>query len=179
MQVVYELSNESKFLNQYYQLREECYRVDLKLSEFNGSEEAQDRAGHILIARRGDRCIGGARICNASSLLDAIPELQLPSANCCVWERFCLDSEVRSTELARDFCAKLIEYSRIFGFEHAVMLSSFRNARFYRLLHSALGLEFTIGRKIQGITAPQFTGLEHYLSYSTLQPENCLEAMAA
>ena len=176
MQVVYELSNEPKFLNQYYRLREECYRVDLKLSEFNGSEEAQDRTGRILIVRRGDRLIGGARICNASSLLDAIPELQLPYGNCCVWERFCLDSEVRSTELARDFCAKLIEY---FGFEYAVMLSSFRNARFYRLLHSALGVEFTIGGKLQGVAASQFAGLEHYLSYSTLQPEHRSQRIAA
>ena len=179
MQVIYELSNEPKFLNQYYQLREKCYRVDLKLAKFNGAEEQQDLTGNILIARRGERCIGGARIHNASSLLDAIPELQLPSENSCVWERFCLDPEIRSTALARDFCAKLIEYSRGFGFEHAVILSSLRNARFYRQCHSALGVPFTIAKKLHGAEPEQFAGLEHYLSFSTLQSQSQFLRMAA
>ena len=179
MQVIYELSSEPKYLNQYYALREKCYRVDLKLATFDGSEEQQDRTGHILIARRGETCIGGARIHNAASLLDTIPELELPSENSCVWERFCVDPKIRSTELARDFCSQLITHSRRLGFEYAVTLSSLLNARAYRQWHSALGVEFTISKKLHGIAAPQFAGLEHYLSFSTLQPENQMLQMAA
>jgi GNAT superfamily N-acetyltransferase len=179
MQVIYELSSEPKYLNQYYELREKCYRVDLKLAAFNGAEEQRDRTGQILIARQGEKCIGGARISDAASLLDALPGLQLPSDNSCVWERFCLDPTIRSTALAKDFLAKLIEYSRDFGFEHAVLLSSLRNARFYRLCHSALGVEFTIASKLHAAEPEQFAGLEHYLSFSTLQPDNQMLQMAA
>jgi hypothetical protein len=179
MQVIYELSSEPKYLNQYYELREKCYRVDLKLAAFNGAEEQRDRTGQILIARQGEKCIGGVRISNASALLDVFPELQLPSENSCVWERLCLDPTIRSTALAKDFCAELIEYSRVIGFEHAVLLSSLRNARFYRLCHSALGVEFTIARKLHAAEPEQFGGLEHYLSYSRLQPENEMLQMAA
>ena len=111
MQVVYELSNEPKFLNQYYRLREECYRVDLKLSEFNGSEEAQDRTGRILIVRRGDRLIGGARICNASSLLDAagaagtncgaLTASRASASSCTLGSRLFKTSWARSTTMPR------------------------------------------------------------------------------
>ena len=46
-------------------------------------------------------------------------ELDLAEDDCCMWERFVVDPAVRTIQLIRDFCAKLIESSRYFGYQYA------------------------------------------------------------
>ena len=53
-------------LEQYYDLREKCFRKELGLPDFDGGEDERDLQGEIVIARQGDRCVGGARIANGS-----------------------------------------------------------------------------------------------------------------
>lgn len=71
--------------------------------------------------------------------------------------------------LARDFCAQLIEHSLRLRYRRALVLSSLRNARFYRRCHSALGVGFEIGCALPEPAGGKFSGLEHYLSVSRLQ----------
>lgn len=168
MSITFEICRDPRLLDQYYQLRQDCFRRELGLPEFDGSEEERDRQGQILIARIGDRCVGGARIAPGASVSSQLAELALAPEACCMWERFVIDPVVRTVQLVRDFCAFLIDASRSFGYHYALVLSSLRNARFYRQCHSALGVGFQIHRQVPDCAHGAFEGLEHYLSISHL-----------
>lgn len=178
MSIKFELCREPLLLAQYYYLREQCFRKDLGLPDFDGSEDERDREGQILIARLGDRCVGGARITPGTPIGTHLREMNLAVDNCCMWERFVVDPEVRSVQLVRDFCAELIEESRRFGYDFAVVLSSLCNARFYRMCHSALGVDFQIHRQLPEMARGAFQGLEHYLSVAHLAKANAMRIAA-
>ena len=166
--IEFELCRDARLLGQYYGLRERCFRRELGLPDFDGDEDERDRSGHILIARSGQRCVGGARIAPGAAIDYQLDELGLVADFCCMWERFVVDPAVRSIQLMRQFCAYLIEMSRQFGYHHALVLSSLRNARFYRACHSALGVDFRIHRSVPDCAQGPFQNLEHYLSVSHL-----------
>ena len=184
MQVVYELSRDPELLQQYYALREQCYRNELKLQGFDGSEDIEDRSGHILIARVGRRCMGGIRI---SPLLDEAEQLKLagehaltlPSllpgmgfrqGNSCVWERLASEPSFRSPQHAQEFFAHLVKASSELHYDFAFTLSSMRNARFYKRCHSYAGVDYQIFRDIPVAADKAFKNLEHYLSVAHLYP---------
>ena len=169
MSIEFIVSQDPQLLEQYYQLRQACFRKELGIPDFDGSEDALDRRSHILLAIQDGRCIGGARISPNIPLEGQLQELDLAEDDCCMWERFVVDPAVRTIQLIRDFCAKLIEYSRYFGYQYALVLSSLRNARFYRQCHTALDVGFQIHRAVPDCAQGAFAGLEHYLSVSNLQ----------
>ena len=178
MPIEFELCQDSKLLEQYYQLREKCFRQELKISDFDGSEDERDREGQILIARIGERCVGGARIVPGNPVQYDLDELAQAMEASCMWERFVIDPAVRTVQLVRDFCAELIYASRAFGYDYALVLSSRRNARFYRQCHSALGVEFQIHCQMPDAAQGVFAGLEHYLSISKLSQVNSVRIAA-
>jgi len=121
-----------------------------------------------LLAIRDGRCIAGARISDRVSGQSEIRKLGPGLRHCCVWERFVFDPEARSQQLKGEFCRQLIEASRQLGFHHAMVLSSLRNARFYRRCHSALGVPFHIEGQVPYCAGTSFAGLEHVLSVAQL-----------
>lgn len=169
MSIEFKLSQDPRLLEQYYTLREKCFREELELPDFDGSEEHQDRQGQILLAIEDGYCIGGARISPTVLLQSQIQQLELDRNTCCMWERFVFDPAVRTVKLIRDFCAHLIHFSQEAGYHHAMILSSLRNARFYRQCHTALGVDYEIHRHVPHCAQGKFSGLEHYLSVSTLR----------
>lgn len=169
LSIEFEVSRNPRILAEYYALRERCFREELGLANFDGSEDEQDRQGQILLAIQDGRCIGGARISPHVPLQSKIDQLNLEPDTCCMWERFVFDPAVRSVHLIRDFCAHLIDASRASGYNHAMVLSSLRNARFYRRCHWALGVGFHIHRHVPHCAQGSFAGLEHYLSVAHLQ----------
>jgi len=171
MSIEFKLTREPQLLQQYYELRQQCYRDELGLPDFDGSEEEQDRNGQILLAIQDGRCIGGARISPTVTLPSQIQHLDLTQGACCMWERLVIDPVVRTVQMLRDFCAHLIQFSRDSGYHHAMVLSSLCNARFYRQCHSALGVKFKIHRHVPHSAKGVFAGLEHYLSVAHLQVE--------
>ncbi|WP_372742561.1 hypothetical protein, partial [Neptunomonas sp.] len=106
----FELTKNPQHLNDYYKIREECFRTDLLLTAFDGSEDQHDKEGYILIARDGDRCIGGARINGCSPkadtrlpienddfiIKDLFPDLSLEKHAYCQWTRLALLPEYRT-----------------------------------------------------------------------------------
>ncbi len=171
LSIEFKLGRDPQLLQQYYTLRERCFREELGLAHFDGSEEDQDRESLILLAVENNRCVGGARISPTIPLQSQINHLQLNSDNCCMWERLAFDPAVRSLLLLRNFCARLVEVSAQMGYHHAMVLSSLRNARFYRQCHSALGIAFKIHRPVPHSAKGMFAGLEHYMSVATLQSD--------
>ena len=169
MSITFELCQDGRMLEQYYDLREKCFRKELDLPDFDGGEDERDLQGQIIIVCQDDRCVGGARIANSAPLGDQLRELAVNPRASCMWERFVVDPSVRSLQLIRDFVGHLIEYSRKAGYHYAAVLSSLRNARFYRQCHSALGVNFQIHDHVPDFSKGTFAGLEHYLSVSYLQ----------
>ena len=169
MTVQFRLTRDPKLLAQYYALRQRCYRAELDLPDFDGSEDWDDRRGLILLAVQGGRCIAGARIVRAKTNRDQIREMGLRTETSCQWERFVFAPEARSVQLIRKFLDSLIAVSGEAGYHHALILSSKRNARFYRQCHSAMGVGFRIHGEMPGYDGSTFAGLEHYLSVSYLR----------
>ena len=178
MSIEFKLTRDPGLLEQYYTLREQCFREELGLPDFDGSEEHDDRQGQILLAVQDGRCIGGARISPTVTLQSQIQQLGLTQGACCMWERFVFDPAVRTVQMIRDFCAHLIQFSRETGYHHAMVLSSLRNARFYRQCHSALGVDFKIHRHVPHSAQGAFAGLEHYLSVAQLRKAQPLRIAA-
>jgi hypothetical protein len=57
-----DLAREAEPLRQYYALRETVYTATWGLADFDGQEDAFDRAGHIFIASIDRKVIGGVRL---------------------------------------------------------------------------------------------------------------------
>jgi len=168
LSIEYSANGNTKQLNQYYALRERCYRRELGIADFDGSEEEQDRQGQILLSLRDGECIGGVRIGGYVTWPSQVEPLGLQVERCCMWERFVIEPRVRTVQLAQSFCSHLVNFSIELGFRHAMILSSLRNARFYRRHHSALGVDFRIHRPVPHCAKGSFAGLEHYLSVAYL-----------
>lgn len=168
MSIKFKISRDPALLGEYYALRERCFRSELDLPDFDGSEEEQDRHGHILLALYEGRCIGGARISSHIAWPSQVEALALEQDTCCMWERLGIEPKVRSLQLLREFCANLVCASAALGYKHAMVLSSLKNARFYRQCHSALGVDFQIHRPVPHCAEGSFAGLEHYLSIAHL-----------
>jgi hypothetical protein len=171
LSIQFVVSRDKDQLNEYYQLRERCFRSELDLPNFDGSEEEGDIQGKILLALWNGRCIGGARISGHVALPSHLEQLDLKREDCCMWERFVIEPSVRTVELVREFCAHLVQASHESGYQYAMVLSSLRNARFYRRCHSALGVGFEIHRPVPHSAKGAFAGLEHYLSISHLHEQ--------
>ena len=165
----FRITREANVLNQYYQLREECFRAELGLADFDGSEEEQDRRSHIMVALKDGRVVGGVRISPHITLASQVDQLGLSKESCCMWERFAIDPVMRTLDVFRHFSNHLVIASRAAGYQNAMVLSSLTNARFYRRCHSALGVKFQIHRHVPHCAQGAFSGLEHYLSIAHLE----------
>jgi len=60
--LTYEFTKEPALLQQYYLIRERCYKEVWGLKIFSGAEDEHDRKGHILVVRQKNRVIGGGRL---------------------------------------------------------------------------------------------------------------------
>jgi hypothetical protein len=185
MSIRFEFSKDPNLLAQYYQIREACFRQQLGIDSFDGSEDVHDRAGHILIARDGDRCIGGARIsgtapinparlpmeCDDFILEEHFPELTQQGISYCQWTRLALLPEHRTTEVLRAQCLALIKGSAELNYSYAFNVAGTIRARLYRRLHTTLGYGYEICNHISIPAEDGFTNLEHLLSVAAIKPE--------
>ncbi|MGE0754501.1 MAG: hypothetical protein AB7L92_05010 [Alphaproteobacteria bacterium] len=60
--VVYEFTQDRALLHQYYRLREVMYQRMYHAKDLKAEEDLHDKLSHILIARRGNLCLGGCRL---------------------------------------------------------------------------------------------------------------------
>lgn len=176
MQVNYEITSDSNLLKEYYAVREKCYRQELALLSFDGSEEASDLQGHIFVVRKDTHCLGGTRILGkpysvlaSQSFSEVRRQLSLEPGKSCVWERLAVLKDYRMKFSQFDFCRHLVNASRALGYDYAFMVSSIRNARLYRQCHSVLGIPFKICPEVECAPDQAFENLEHVLSVADLR----------
>jgi len=56
------ITQDPDLLKQYYDMRHEAYRDENGWKEYDGSESELDRKGHIIVALKGDKVVGGCRV---------------------------------------------------------------------------------------------------------------------
>ena len=169
-------------LRQYYEIREQCFRAELGVALFDGSEDCYDRSGHILIARAGPHCVGGVRICGKRpwqttgipiedegiNLAELFTELNLDDVSYCQWSRLALASEYRGMDVVKNFCRALISTCLSLGYRLAFNVSGRHRARLYQRLHSSLGYRYQTYKDKRVGAEPGFTDLEHLISVAFL-----------
>jgi hypothetical protein len=175
MSLEFKITRDSQVLAQYYQLREQCYRSELGLTDFDGYEDEQDKRSQIMVALQAGRVVGGVRIASHITLVSQIDQLGLNREFCCMWERFAIAPVMRTRDMFREFSIHLLDASRERGYQNAMVLSSLPNARFYRRCHSALGVKFKIHRPVPHCAQGVFSELEHYLSVAHIERPRALK----
>jgi hypothetical protein len=177
MMLKYELTKDPVLLEQYYRIREKCFRRELGIEDFDGSEDARDRRSHILIARVGSRCIAGTRITGRHpaslhpvpledeglDLVAALPGLCLAENAFCQWSRLAVAPEYRTPEVLRHYCNAMIEASRALGYAYSVVVTDINRARLYKRLFAVLGYRYDIVRDLRIPAEAGFGGLPHLL----------------
>lgn len=190
MSITFEFSKQDDLLEQYYWLREECFRKELKLDAFNGREDIYDQTGNILIVRDGDVCVGGVRITGCSlfnqtltpleskglNLNKVLPQLDLPLAPYCQHERLVLRPEYRKTEIFRAVCKAVMRGCASLGYHYAFNVTGLKRARLYKRVHSGLGYSYKIYDHLDLPVEKGFSHLEHLLSIAFI-PEAEREAL--
>ena len=79
IELTYEFTKDPALLQQYYIIRERCYKEVWGLKVFSGAEDEHDRKGHILIVRNKNRVVGGGRLVIRS--VDSFDRLPLETEN--------------------------------------------------------------------------------------------------
>lgn len=180
----YEVTRDPALLDQYYRIREICFREDLGLPEFDGSEDERDRSSHILIARFREFAVGGIRITGRSpdrpislpieeqgvDLAEGLPQLQLRNVAYCQWSRLAIQAEFRTTATLREFCKAIIDHSRKLGYVYHFSVASMNRARLYKRLYSLVDHRCELLPNIRIAPEPGFDGLPHVLSVGFLDP---------
>ncbi|MFV0276199.1 MAG: hypothetical protein ACK5HY_03305, partial [Parahaliea sp.] len=160
MQYSFVVTQDKKDLEQYYALREACFREDLGIPCFEGGEDEYDREGTVLLALDRDRrVLAGARIygrrpgqhqvlpieCQQFCLRECFPALELNRRPYCHWGRLVISHSVRnSSRFAQDLLQRLISCSAQLGYDFAFLVSDRCRCRYYRQIHSMLGYDFHI-----------------------------------
>lgn len=182
MSISFEFTEDPRLLAQYYRIRETCFRQDLGLAEFDGSEDADDIEGQIVIARYGDRCVGGARINGTGPghsrrlplesddfvMGEMLPKLTLHDRAYCQWTRLCLAPDYRTGEILRGLVEAVILLSAALGYRYAFNVACRSRARLYKRLHAVLGYRYEICEQVPVPVENEFRHLEHLLSITHL-----------
>jgi hypothetical protein len=184
--ITFEFSTEKFLLNQYYELREKCYRNDLMLPNFSGEPDIYDTTGNIFIARKDDVVIGGARM-NISSPNERIilpleedgfimqqlfPELHLENKSYFETSRFVVDYLYRSHNLVcSKITASVAKKAIQNGCEYQFSISPVLSARNTKKICNNLGMKHEILTDIKVPIKPIYSGLNRlgiYLSITYL-----------
>lgn len=177
------ITREDRLLQQYYRLREASFREELGISGFDGSEDAYDRQGTVLLAvGRGGAVLAGARIygnhpgqgrrlppeSHRLRLRNYFPALELGQHPYCHWGRLVIHPAMRGVDFSRAFLGRLLACSQALGYRYAFVVTDRGRARFYRQLHRVLGYDYHLSDLEIPPDDGAFEGLEHWLSYAVL-----------
>ncbi|RDE24343.1 hypothetical protein DV711_01765 [Motiliproteus coralliicola] len=180
MSIHFQLATEPAKRLQYFNIRQFCFRNDLGLYSFDGSEDQYDREGEILLIMEGNQCIGGARL---SGSLDPVPlPLEHEGLNIqqlfpnisgtdtpyCQWTRLAVHPSKRTPQLMAETAKTMLEIALVKGYQYSFCVSGRSQARLYKRLYNNLGYDYRIMEQIEVPEEPGFKGLPHLLSICDL-----------
>lgn len=182
--VEYEFTRDPGLLHQYYLLREQMFINVWGLHHFVGREDQFDKLAHILIAKLGNLCIGGARILvkfpNASQRLplenddfnleQLLPELNLREKRYGEFSRLALLPEFRGGKYTRQMYRHLNSKALECKLDYVFALAPLSQARSYRSSYRAMGFDYVIREDLAVPDREEFEGIRMCLSMLNLTP---------
>lgn len=185
MSVSFELSREPRMLQQYYRIREQCFRSELGVAGFDGGEDCYDGLSDVLVIRDGDRCIGGVRMLDPSKLpghrlpfeagdVDIRRYLSIeqePLSQYCQWSRLAIDPKYRNKVDLLQFCNALTESAKNKGFLYSLYISEGIRTRLFMKLHKKLGFDYHILEDVEVPVENGFDQFKHLLSVARLDKQ--------
>ena len=183
--VVFEFTNDKALLHQYYMLRERMYRRMYNTEGYKAEMDVYDKLSHILIARRGDLCIGGCRLLvrepdeswdlplesDDFKLRNILPNLMLDKYRHAEMSRFTVMEDCGSDTLIYDMSKIIIQKAIEMENHYIFAWSTYTLARNWRMIASHFGLKkTTIYTDLDFPAPPVFDdGLKFYLIGSDLR----------
>lgn len=148
-----ECSTDMQYLTQYYYIREYAYRTDLRVKMFSGDEDEIDRRSHLLIARKGHFCLGGARLTISTvdkpeklpvergdfNVLEQVPRLK--GTNYCELGRTAILPQYRDSAALHHLFKLALDIAQQHGCQYMVGASPPAVARLFHRTYRHLGYE--------------------------------------
>ena len=180
MAISFEFSDDPVLLAEYFSIREECFRSELGLPDFNGQRDCYDVPGSALIIRDGSTCIGGVRLtgCHLDTGLPVESESFRLRAVCrsflqtqdrvCQWSRLAVKPAERNRVDVLKLCETLVDVARSQGYAYAFYVSGDARTRLFKKLHMRLGCDYQVLKSVQLPVEEGFERLPHLLSVARL-----------
>lgn len=159
-------------LEQYYAVREYCYKTDLNLHHFPSGEDEYDKKGSILVVTFNDKVIGGARIISSDpeqpialpleedglNIQSLFPEIR--HERYCEFTRLAVLPEFRGMDILTKIIDALSKEAMNQDNRHLFSIAPLKQSRCYKMIFSKLGFNYEL---LSNITLPDkefYKGLE-------------------
>lgn len=176
--LTFEFSTDEALLHQYYMLRERMFISTWGLKEFSAQEDNYDRTSDVLIVRRGNLCVGGARLTfskpgdrpvlpmeNPSFQLQQIfPDLDLEHKIYAECARMALLPEFRTKEVSFQIRHELIKHCVSKNADYAFWIAPLLQARNYRQTCVNLGYACKIRTDVEVPDREEYEGIKMYMA---------------
>lgn len=151
--LVFEFTRDPGLLHQYYRIRAQEYIAVHGLSGFPDAESENDRSGHILIARTGNFCVGGARVNTATPrngrllpletddfrLKRYFSYLDYKQISYCQVSGLALLSEFHGSAVTREIISRILDKAASLSMNMLFAACPIFNARLYKQACTLLG----------------------------------------
>lgn len=155
--VVYEFTQDRGLLHQYYRLRQTMYRKMFDSENFDGGEDLHDKLSHILIARRGNLCLGGCRLtirehdemwalpmeCDQFKVRDQFSDLPLSDVRHAEISRFAIMEDSGDEDIFYGLCKVMYDKIIDSDIHYLFAKSTLTLARNWRLVANSFGVKTT------------------------------------
>lgn len=180
-EVVYEFTKDRGYLHQYYMVRERMYTEVLGQKYFSGVEDENDRRSDILVARKGNFCVGGARFTIKSprirkflpmeseefTLEKMLPEMGLEQDKYGEVSRVAMLPEFGSGQYTQAIFNHMYRKAYASGIKNVFAVGNALQVRANRKHATSLGLEFRMLDHIKVPDRQTYEGMKMYLHMFT------------
>ncbi len=155
--VVYEFTQDRAMLHQYFRLRAVMYDKVFKVEGYNWGEDFYDKIGHILIARRGNLCLGGCRLIireadeawpmpmesEQFNLREVFSDLGLDQFRHAEISRFAIMEDSGEEDVFGDLCKVMYNKVTSSDIHYLFVKSPYKMARSWRFIANNFGVKTT------------------------------------
>lgn len=181
--VIYEFTQDRALLHQYYRLREIMYQRMYNAKDLKAEEDLHDKLSHILIARRGNLCLGGCRLTvregdemwylpmetTEFKLRTVFSDLPLEKDRHGEISRFAIMEDTGDENIFYGLCKVMYEKVMDSEIHYLFAKSTLPLARNWRLIANSFGVKHTkIRSDIEVPENPVHPGIKWYITASDI-----------
>ncbi len=155
--VTYELTEDPGILHQYYLLRKAMYDKTFKTNDYNWGEDHYDRLSYIIVARRGNLCLGGCRLIvrepdeqwalpmesDNFKLRELFPDLNLDKLRHAEVSRFAVMEDSGEEGIIHGLYKELYKLITSSNIHYVFVKSPYPMARNWRMVANSFGVKTT------------------------------------